>query len=56
MQYENPEGLGDYAARYTRMRLSALRPAWTLEYIDGLSVQDINDILGYAKGIYRAKK
>ena len=32
-----------------------MKPAWSLEYIDQLSQQDVMDILGYSKGIARAK-
>lgn len=56
MQYNNPEALGAYGRRFDRQRISELRPAWTLEYIDSLSVQDVNDLLGYVRARSRVTR
>lgn len=40
--------------RFVRQWIADLRPGWTLDYIDNLSLRDLYDVINYANGKAKA--
>lgn len=48
--------LGEYEWRFIRQVIADHRPGWTMEYIDNLSIDEVNDLFAVKQATRKANE